>query len=184
MDASRFQIVFFVIVCFIVTVLSFFVFSPFLTVLALAATAAVVLNPVYQMFMKWYGDRSAFAALSSVLVLLVVVLLPISFLAVQLLGETKNLYDTLALGKDLGIEDFNGLVNDHIHKIIPDASIDVRAYLSQISSWVINHIGNLFSFTLEVVAKFLFGIIALFYFLKDGEVFKKGIRDLSPLPDS
>ena len=184
MDASRFQIIFFVIVCSIVTVMSFMVFSPFLTVLALAATAAVVIHPVYLWFLKLYKGKTVFAALSSVIVLVVLVLLPISFLIVQLLGETKNLYDALAAGKDLGIVDFNLFLNNHLHRIVPDATIDVRAYIAEISAWVISHIGNLFSFTLEVVAKFLFGTIALFYFLKDGEIFKQGIRDLSPLPDT
>ena len=184
MDASRFQIIFFVVMSFFVSVLAFLIFSPFLTILALAATAAVVLYPLYKYFLKLFRGYSIFASLLSVLAFLVVVFLPIVFLTVQLLGETRQLYTALAFGQNNGIEHLNGVINDHLHRIAPDATLDIRAYLAEISSWVIAHIGNLFSITLGFIANFVFAVIALFYFLKDGESFKAGFRLLSPLPDA
>ncbi len=182
--STRFQTIFYVIVCLAVSLLTFFVFAPFLTVLALSATAAVIIYPVNRYLVKLFRGQSALASLASIVVLLLVVLLPLSFLVVRLFGETKSLYDSLTAGKAIGIDEFNSYLNSHLHKLFPLANIDIKSYVAQISSFVVSHIGNLFSLTLEVVAKFLFGIIALFYLLKDGESFKKGIRFLSPLPDS
>jgi predicted PurR-regulated permease PerM len=184
MDASRFQIIFFTIVCLVVAVLSFFIFQPFITVLVLAATTAVIASPLYKRILKAYKGKKALASLSTVAIVLIVAFVPLSLLAVKLLNEARDLYFSLSAGRIPGIEDLSNILNAKAQTIFPTANIDIRAYLSEVSSWLITHLGNFFSVTLEILLKFFLGVIALFYFLKDGDSFKDSIKLFSPLPDT
>src|SRR3989344_9383762 len=75
-----------------------FIFLPFLTPLALAAIFAVVLYPVYARLLKWSGNHEGLSALASVLLGLICLVLPLTFIGTRLFVEAQGLYVSFAYG--------------------------------------------------------------------------------------
>lgn len=102
------------------------------------------------------------------------------FLGRQVFLEARNTYITLASGNVSFGTDF---LQAKINSIFPSINIDVRGYAADFTNWFFSNLGSFFSGTLDIVLKTFLVIVSLFYFLKDGERFKKVFVRLSPLPD-
>jgi len=66
---------------------------------------------------------------------------------------------------------------------VPDLSLNVGQVVNQGVSWLSRNIGNAFSVTAQLVLSLVVGLIAYFFFLKDGARFLKTIVHMSPLGD-
>lgn len=184
MTQSRNQLVFFTIAFIIVLVLTFLIFWPFMIVLILAGMLAVILQPVHTWVLKQVKGQRSIASLITLLFLVVVIMLPIALITSRIIGEAQTMYTHLATGGDVSLDHITQVVEQYGKKIYPGFTFDTRSYLAVASSWVVSHLGGLFSGTLDIVVKFFLMLVALFYFLRDGETFKKQLKTLSPLNDA
>ncbi len=164
-----------------VLILTFFIFYPFLIVFLLAGTVAILLEPVFVRLKKILGGRQNIAAFLVIIGLYVVVLLPISFLFTKLFGDAQDLYTRVTSVDDA--HSITALVQQFLHRIAPHITINISAYISQVSQWIVVNISSLFSVTLNFAFKLFIGTISLFYLLRDGAALKKQMLRLSPLPD-
>ncbi|MBP9710916.1 MAG: AI-2E family transporter [Candidatus Pacebacteria bacterium] len=172
-------------------VLTFSIFKPFLGPLAMAAIFAVVLQPVYRRLLTAYRGRAALAAISSIFVFIVLVLVPISFVASQIVAEASGLYVYFTAGD--GIASLYGVgqqVSALISQFVPGVNINLEvlaanldAYLTQGLEFIIGNLGGVLSGVSSFILSLFFFFIALYYLLKDGPALKKKIMELSPLRD-
>jgi len=173
-------------------VVSFFIFRPFLVPLALAVVSAVVLQPLYKGILSRVGNRGALASLATVLISVVCIVVPLSFLGVQIVNEARQLYNSLADGDRVNLVAATiREAGQKLEVLFPGAedffatfSTDIDVYLKQGLEWLINHLGvALSSITTLFLTLFIF-FVALYYLLRDGPKVKRAIVELSPLENA
>ncbi|MDQ5901562.1 MAG: hypothetical protein QG580_277 [Patescibacteria group bacterium] len=163
--------------------LAFFLYKPFLNVLILSASLSLVFSPVY----KWLNSKMSWqngwlASTFTILLFILILCIPLFFLGKSLFKETTSLYNSLT-----STYDSNEILENlemQISKFSPSGiDIDLKRRIADFISSISDNLGSFFNSTLNTVFSFFLMILSMFYFLKDGERWKKAIIFLSPLPD-
>lgn len=167
-----------------VGVLTFLIFEPFLYALILAVIFATVFEPVHKRVLAVARNRSGLAAFITTISILVVIVVPVTFLGIQIFKESVQLYASLVNnGGTAGISHEVEGVAQSWGIFLPAGSFDLGQYLQQGLSWLIQHIGTVFSNATKIMAGIFVLLIALFHLFKDGDKLKRSIIALSPLHD-
>jgi len=170
-----------------VFVIVFFIFKPFFYALALAIIFATVFNPVHRRVLIFTKERKSLAALLTTLFVLIVVVVPLLFLAIQIFQEATQLYSFLS--QNNGAADISHRVENVVNsfkRFSPtpiEFSFDVNQYLRYGLNWLLQHLGFLFSNIIKIIVGAFVFLIALYYLFKDGQKLKKSVIALSPLQD-
>lgn len=180
---ARYRTIFYSTAFIIVFVLSCFILRPFLVVLALAAMVAVIFEPIYVRMLRRVKSVEI-AALLTLLLLIILILIPISLIGHQIVTEAQGLYAKIASGNVTSLDFITQHIEGVVHTYVPSFKLDTKAYVAGFSSWIVDHIGGFFGGTIDFALKTLLFFVALFYFLRDGEDFKKNFMLASPLPDN
>ncbi|MEK7464153.1 MAG: AI-2E family transporter [Patescibacteria group bacterium] len=187
-NGKKVQSYFLVILIVGVLAITFFIFRAFLQPLVLASVAAFIFQPLNQKILRFFGGRGGFASFCTTIIIIAFILVPLTFLGIQIFGEAKQVYSYLSDGggKNEILNIVEGVVSD-LHRIFPstkELSINIDEYLKQGLNWLIQNLNGVFSsFARIIVSSFIF-LIALYYLLKDGHKFRKAVIDLSPLSDA
>ncbi len=160
-----------------------YLFKPFLTVLILSASLSLVLHPVYKWIQSKISWQSGWLSSFITLILFIIVLCtPMFFLGKVILKESTDMYKSLT-----STYESSTVLNEleiKIEKLLPDSvDIDLNQRVADVLSIVSKDLGNIFSSTLNTLFSFFLVLISMFYFLKDGHIWKKSLIKLSPLPD-
>lgn len=158
--------------------------EPFAKTLALAAVLVSICYPLYERVLKKVpqGGGTA-AALISVLIIALIVILPLAILGSLLLREASALYTIFGSsgsGSAAFIEAFNR-VESLVQQVVPSVSIDIAAIIRQGAQFFAEHIVSIFAGTASTVFLFFIGAIATFYFFRDGKQLTAYVIALSPL---
>ncbi len=184
MNKDILQRYFFVGLLLIVTVIVFFIFSPFLEVLVLSAIFGVVLTPIHRKISKQLGGKEGFSAFIVVLLFAIVFIVPFTFLAIQVLGESKDLYLQLTNHSEIDyIQKITTVLEKPIQKFYPAFSLDIGGFASLGANFITSHLTSILSSVLSITTGILLIFISIFFFLRDGKKFKEILIDLSPLSD-
>ena len=167
-------------------VLTFFIFQPFLYVLILAVVFATVFEPVHKRALAITRQRKSLAAFLATISVLIVVVAPLAFLGIQIFQEAAGLYSSLTLNG--GATDFSRVLGDTIQSLtrfspVPIDFPDISQYVKQGLSWLLQHLGSLFSNVAKALVGVFIFLIALYYLFKDGHKLKEAVVALSPLQD-
>jgi len=171
--------------------LVFYILQPFLAPLALATIFAVVLQPIYRELNLRFRGRESLASLTTVVIFAVIVLVPASLLATQLLREAQQLYITVsASGAHVAFGTLLDRGAEALSIVVPDAperveslSADIDLYAREALDWIIKHMGAAFSSLLTLFLNIFIFFVALYYLLRDGWLLTRRIVELSPLSD-
>lgn len=165
--------------------LAFLVFRPFLYALILAAVCAVISHKFHQKIVKGVG-HPMIAALCSTLIIIAIILIPLTFLSVQIFQEAEQLYHSLnptnqnsivsTLKKSTENTKWAGPVLDQF-------SSNIDQYMQRLLTWLVANLGSVFSNLAKLVTSCFIFTISLYYFLKDGKKIKDALMILSPLSD-
>jgi len=189
MTNRKVQIYFFLTVFTLSLGLSFLVFRPYLGLMVFAGILAVLMLPVYRRLRGYFRGNATLGALSTVFLTLVLILLPMAFIAGTLVTEAVQLFNSVR-----GQVDFND-VSDSLSKILgPDQAKavateatrrvrDVASYAQPFISGLTSNIVAVFSNTFSFVLGFFIMLMGMYYLLKDGPALKQHLLDLSPLTD-
>jgi predicted PurR-regulated permease PerM len=171
-------------------ILAFQIFLPFLAPLALAAAFAAVLQPVYVYLRKSMQGHEDLAALVTLLVVALGILVPLGFILTQVGFEAAKLYGSLADGSFVANA---SLILRSIQAALPQDLVgpdfsnafagNLGVYAQEALIWITNHFTDAFSSIAGVLLNLFIFFCALFFFLRDGESLKKAIIELSPLRD-
>ncbi|OHA81921.1 MAG: hypothetical protein A2675_02010 [Candidatus Yonathbacteria bacterium RIFCSPHIGHO2_01_FULL_51_10] len=181
---QKIELVFFFALFAAVAALTASLFVPFFTVLALAAIFAVILQPLYRATLRLLRNKAGLASLATILMGLVFVAVPVTFIGGQVFNEAHDVY--VGLQEDGGGSALITLVHAieaPIQVYFPSFHIDVQAYGSAFFAWITSHLGPLLSGTATAFFGIILTIVALFFFLRDGKKFIEFFLALSPLDD-
>ncbi|MBI5405759.1 AI-2E family transporter [Candidatus Kaiserbacteria bacterium] len=174
------------------SVLVFFIFRPFLIALVLAAIFATVLHPLYEGIYRWTHRSPGFAAFVTILIALVCILGPLSFVAVQIANDAQDLYVSLSDGTSRAyLDTVFGFVNSAVATYAPhlslsaaDLSTSFDQYVKDGLQWLIQNLGGAFGSAARFLATLFLFLIALYYLFRDGDSLKQTIVRVSPLVDA
>jgi predicted PurR-regulated permease PerM len=177
---------YFLLICLAAAfVLLYYIFQPFLAALVLAAVFASLFQPLYRRLstrlVGWPGLSAFLVALAAI----AIVLLPISLLVVTMFWQAFDLYQALAAGG-------SGWAIDIADRAVAQASfllpagfeLDVAKYAQQALGVLVGNLGALFTGLAKILLSTFVFLMALYFFLKDGERLKNYLIELSPLADS
>ena len=189
MTSPRLQTYFFLTVFTLSMILSFMVFRPYLGLMVFAGVLAVLMLPVYRKLKGYYRGNATLAALSAVFLTLVLILIPMAFIAGTLVTEAVQLFNSVR-----NQVDFNDVADslskilgpEHAQTVADEASrrvSDVASYAQPFVSGLTTNIVAVFSNTFSFVLGFFIMLMGMYYLLKDGPALKRHLLDLSPLTD-
>jgi predicted PurR-regulated permease PerM len=186
---------FFFILLVGVSISAVFIFLPFITPLAVGAAVAVMMYPAYRMFSRIFlakDGKSNISAFITTLLFLVVIATPILLLLAKMYGEIQTLYSLLTdeSGRSQLISSLNDLsqtLSRGLFDIFPVYSFDslnVTEYLKNILEWVFTNLDVIFGRVFAMAGYAFVFILALFYFLRDGQNIMKRFISWSPQLES
>lgn len=173
------------------TILVTLIFAPFLKSLALAAVFAVVLQGLYGRVSNILGDWPSVAALLTVVISVLLILLPLVLIAVLVGNEARDLYLSLGEGSGrsaiaelfLRADELFGGTIPGLGEFSRDISANIDTYTKEGLQWITQHTGAIFSSISSLILSFFIFFIALYYLLRDGKRVRQTLIDLSPLGD-
>ena len=163
--------------------LALIILWPYLNSLVLAIVFAIACAPVYRWILKLVKFHGLASLLTTLLVLLVI-LVPLVFFGTLVFGEARQLYTSLAQQGTLsGGQGLVTFIKDRIDQIIPSSwgVVDTTTYARELLAWVVGNLGSVFSSIAQGVIAFGFGLLLLFYMLKDWKDLREFFFSHSPL---
>lgn len=189
--ANKLQVNFFYILLIAVSLLMVAILLPYVLSLFMAVVLAVVFYPVYKRLLKALFGQRTIAALITMGIVCLFILIPLAFILFLLFQEAKELYIYFTEGNGvLAAMDYMGRIQGVLNKVLPDnvvpdpSFVDLQNYASRAYNWLGGHVANLFSNTLVLLGNLFVFILGLFFFLRDGNKFKDTIIKLSPLKNT
>ncbi|MFA5933959.1 MAG: AI-2E family transporter [Candidatus Paceibacterota bacterium] len=173
---------FFYILLGIMSLVVLMIFWPFLTVIILSVSLAVVLHPVFKWINNHVTRKTAWlSALLTVLLFFTALSGLLFFVGAKIVGEAQSLSMFFSDGGVTSnfLDTISSRVNTTFSGIVPD--FDLKSKIENAVSSFSGTIITIFSETVNAFLLLFLMLMALFYFLKDGDYFKKYIIALSPL---
>jgi predicted PurR-regulated permease PerM len=165
----------------IVLLITLAILYPFLTVIVLSGAFAVVLTPTY----KWINKKVVkdipwLASTLTILMFLIVLCVPLVIVGNAVFKQTQNAYQSIV--NNGGADRFINSLDSSINSVLPegftfDTSTKITNFIVSLSS----NFASIFTSTFNSIVMFIIMIFALFYLLKDGEEWKKGLVSILPL---
>ncbi len=168
----------------IVTYILWEMMAPFMSALALSAIIVTICYPLYERILPTMPKQSkTLAALLTTGIVLVIVILPLLFIASSLVNEAVSIYNQANTGK-VGIERSLQDAEVMVGKFVPGFELNITEYIKQAAEWLAGNVGAIFAGTASTVFLFFIALIGSFYLFRDGKEFTRKMVVISPLPDN
>ena len=180
MDKGRFESVAFFALFVGVSLLLFFVFAPFIQILALAAVFAALLHPLYvklERELKGWKSLSAFMVVGLTLIFFIV---PLFFLGSQILHEAQGFFVAAQDGGNY-MQTIQAEIERPVHRFFPAFVFDIAAATKDVLSFISSNLASIVSETFYVALKTFLMLLAFFFFLRDGRSLLGAVVAASPL---
>ena len=162
-------------------IFTFMIFQPFWVVLILGISFSIVLHPIY----LWLTARripSWIASALTVLLFLIILCGPVLGIGAIIFNQSQDVYRTVV--SEGSATPFISSVETKVNAFLPEMlHLDLNERTQDFISYVTDNITRIFSATLAGFFSFLLMLLIIFYFLKDGEKWKKAAILISPLGD-
>jgi predicted PurR-regulated permease PerM len=183
MTQKQVQAAFFFSLILVVGVISFFILRAYLVILAVALAFAILFRPIFNFFLRLKFGRGI-SSLMVTLIVFFVVALPLTGLAMFLGSEVASVYQKLQAFLDTA--PFTGAASSPAMRWIADYA---KTHVTQggsaaIFSLISSNAISLFSGVSNALFNAFLFFISLYYFLKDGHIFRKKLFGISPLSDA
>jgi predicted PurR-regulated permease PerM len=160
----------------------FFIFKPFWIVFVLGVSFSIILSPIYN-GLKNRKVPDWLASLLTLIFFLIVLCGPLFLIGTIVFNQSQNIYQTVTQGGDTG--PFLTTVSDKINDFLPHGvTFSAKDKFAELITIIFNNTEKIFSTTLATIFSFFLILLSMFYFLKDGAKWKKGLIVLSPLADT
>ncbi len=166
--------------------LAYLVIAPFFLPLTWAAVFAIVFYPVYGFILR-HIRRQALASMTTVAVVLIVILGPLSYLSYLLVGELQDLATAGLTVKGVRSAYENSFIHGLANRVLPvfrlneqQALAYVAGALSNLSKEVLRRVPAGLGSVAHAFATFVIMALILFFFFKDGRTYVATILDYLP----
>ncbi|MDR3557993.1 MAG: AI-2E family transporter [Candidatus Pacebacteria bacterium] len=180
MENKRLEIILFSAIFIVLSVLTFFVFKPFLGIIVLAAVLSVLFHPLNEWMVRSFRGNKTLVACILVVVAFVFLIVPIIFFGLQIFSQAQSYFSLNQADQGQYIQSIGQNANTIIQQFIPTFSLDIPSAVDSMKSFVTANIGNLLSQTAYVFFQTFFLLLAFFFFLRDGTKILDSIVSLSP----
>lgn len=188
MEKKDLQVYFLISLTLAIFIVVALMFLPFLNALVLATTFAVIFEPLHRRMTKISRGQKNIAALSAILIILVIVFVPLTLIGLKVFDQAQNLYVRVIESKNElnPIVRIENSIEEKIQDLFPQLSIslNIQETIALFFKWLTQNIGPIFQGLANILTSFLLGILAIYYLFKDGEKLKHLAFKISPLPDS
>lgn len=166
-----------------VAFLVFEMLQPFISALALSAIIVTICYPLYTRVLKYMPRHNeTVAALTTTLLVLLIVFVPIFFLTSSLVSEALSIYNQSSARSD-GFGQSVLSVEQTVESYVPGIELNAMEYIKQAAGWLAGNVGVIFASTASTIFLFFIAMIGSFYLFRDGRAFTKQLIAISPLPD-
>lgn len=183
MTHKNIQLYFYIALLVVVFAFNVAIFSPFLKLFTVVAILAVIFYPIYKRLQRSFIKNTNLAALATLLIVTIIVLIPITFFTTQVFHEAKDFYSNIE-SSDNSLRVISDSINTKLSVLIPNSAVDLSSYFTSLSSKLTSSIGGIFSSVFNFISIFLLGLLLLFFFLRDGNKFIHKVVKFSPLDDT
>lgn len=180
MESKRLELVVFSALFVGLSILTFFVFQPFLSILVLALVLSVLFHPLYQKLVKVFHGGKSFVACLLVIVAFIFLIIPILFFGLQIFGQAQNFFSLTEAGQGQYMQSIQQNINIFVQHVIPSFSFNISDSVSKIMSSISDNLGGLLSQTAYIFFQTFFLLFAFFFFLRDGKKMLNSFVSLSP----
>lgn len=188
MKQQKSELYFLITLLTLISILTFLIFKPFLYALILAVVFATIFTPLHNKIFRILGNRAGQAAFISTVFVLILIIIPLTFVSMQIFRESTQLYSSLTSGNgDISLVDSINNSFQGTNKFLLEStgfSLDINQYLKQGLGWLSQNLGTLFTNVGKIFIGILIFLLSLYYLFKDGSKLKKVIISLSPLNDT
>lgn len=187
---------FFYICLAVSLIMVFLVWRPFIKTIILSMICAAVFYPLYLQLVHLFKDRRSLASLTTCLILIFLVIMPLSVITLLLAQEATNFYITISahLQQGMTLIPTSGplaKVWATMRQYIPTLERSTGNMESQavelvkmFVNFVMTHSMSVISNITNMILQFFLLIFTLFYFLRDGSAWLKDFSEVIPLPES
>lgn len=187
MNHSKSELYFVFVVIAGVSALSFFVFKPFLFVIILALVFATVFAPLHRRLARRLSKHPSAAAFLATLLIVLIIIAPVAFVTVRVFKESSYVYSFLtSSGGETRLAAFQSTMTASLKKFVPlpaDFALNFTGYLKDSFTWLVQHLGLVFSNIARVFLETFIFVLALYFFLRDGKKIRRDIESVSPLSE-
>ena len=189
MNANRFYSVMLLAILGLLGYLSYQIISPFVVSIAWAIVFSVVFYPIYT-FISGYVKVKSIASSITVLIILVAIIAPITYLSLLLIGELEKFGDYTNSG---GLEFARNLLekiksSPHYEKLssligegnIMPTSDQLMDSIKKIGSILAQYLSVRITNIISLAINFLFMIFTIFFLFTDGPGFLTKLKDYMP----
>lgn len=172
------------LVILLILYLSYLVLRPFLFVIITAFIFSIFLNPVY----KWLllrTKKAVIAAALSILLLLLGIFLPVSFILASLAQEARSLISTLQQNPTLLSDTQNTIIQQLRSYGFPSdiSEFSLQAEAIGFLKTLINNIGSSLLFVGSMVLNTFFVLITTFFFLIEKRKIRQYLLEMHIVPE-
>ncbi len=169
--------------------LAYQIISPFLTAVAWAMVFAIVFYPVYAFICRYVRFKSV-ASLITIVLILIIILGPVSYLTSLLVHETQAFLASIDQDRLESVQKFyEGLRSSPLYQKIssymgelPSEKVILES-IRKAGGTLLQNMSLQITNVLAILANFLFMIFTIFFFLKDGPGFLSKARDFMPFSE-
>jgi predicted PurR-regulated permease PerM len=193
MKRDHIAVAMFAALVIIAVYLFFRVLRPFLAPLIWGAVLAGVFFPLNTKLRRHLRNNNLRALIMCVIVACVIIV-PAIFVAIGLVGEVSDLYPKFKAGVEAGKYDLilrpqvygwneklKGLLGGHIDTAALDVEAFILGNLERISKFLLKQASGLVGNLSSAIVTFVFALISMFYFFRDGDRLVTRVRELLPM---
>ncbi|MEJ2182980.1 MAG: AI-2E family transporter [Nitrospirota bacterium] len=179
-----------IVLILILGFLGFAVMRPFLSPIAWAGVLSILFYPLYDFLRRRLHFRSV-ASVATLLVILVLILGPFSYISFLLAQEISQMVDYLEAGKIASVLDVLKLPGiawlvDRVKELLDMQEADIGKLLVQnlaaAGRQLLGQVGMGVRNVLGVALNFVFMSLTIFFFLRDGSQYLEHLRSYLPFP--
>ncbi len=182
------ELIFFWLLFGTVGVLTYGIMSPFLVPIFMAGVFSILFSPLFTRMLVVHKGNHTYAALSTVLLVLCVILVPLIFFGILMFQEVLSIYGSLTQGSVAitYVDNTITLIETHLQRFVPSFEINsnIYVYLESALRWVASHLNTFFSGILSFIFQVFLIIAAMFFMYRDGNKLRAFAIKWSPLADN
>jgi len=180
MENKRLELVIFSTLVIVLSILVFFVFRPFLSIIVLAAVLSILLHPLNEKLVGFFHGEKSVVACLLVIVAFFFLIVPVMFFGFQLFAQAQSFFSLTQADQGQYMQGIQQGVNTLVQHFIPSFSFNISDSINSAVDFVSGNLGSLLSQTAYIFFQVFFLLMALFFFLRDGKKMLDSISSLSP----
>ena len=192
MNSPELQRTVFLLLLAAVTAAFFWILMPFFGAVLWAVALAILFNPLYKRLLRTMPGRRNLAALTTLTICLVIVIIPVAMVAVSLVQEASLVTQRIRTGEiNFGryLQQIIGVMPQWLFNLLERFGLsNMEAMLSRIGQGaaqtgqlIATQALNIGQNTFDFVVSFALMLYMLYFFMRDGAALSKTVREALPM---